>query len=229
MAKRILRASALWLVALAFSIPALASRNGISTSKDKRLTFAPPRAISVPGPDLDAVSMIYNNISRVETGRYVCCTGYTISGPNSAVGDTWADAMPFTPASDDTITKVIIAIGYVAGANGVTVSVNEDAGGLPGNALQSFELTGLESFGSCCLFETSNASIPVAAGTQYWVVVATSDDTSDTWDAWNWNLTDQTDRPFAFFNNGVWQQTSGVLAAFAVVGTASPPIPANRD
>lgn len=220
MANRILRASALCLIALVFSIPALAgSRNGITTSKDKRLTFASPSVRSIPGPDLIAAKIIYNNISRVELGRYNCCTGYTISGPDSPVADTWAHAMPFTPAVNDTIKKVLVAVGYVTGTNGVTVSVNEDAGGLPGNALQTFSLIGLQNFGSCCLVEIADAHrIPVAAGTQYWVVVATSDDTSDTWDAWNWNVTDQTAQPYAFFNNGVWQQASGILSAFAVLG-----------
>jgi hypothetical protein len=221
MPNRILRASVLWLIALAVSIPAAASRNGITTSKDKKLTFARPGLRSVPGPNFDAATIIYNNIIRDELGRYNAGTGYTISGPDSPIGQTFADAMPFTPASDDTISRVIVAVGHVAGTNGVTVSVNEDAGGLPGNVLQSFDLTGLPVFGMCCLLESSDANIPVAAGTQYWVVVATSANTSDTWDAWNWNLTDQTAQPFAFFNNGVWQQTSGVLAAFAVLGTVS--------
>jgi hypothetical protein len=228
MANRILRTSTLWLIALVFSIPALASRNGITTSKDKRLTFASPSVRSADdpglGPDLSAATIIYNNISRVETGRYNCCQGWTISGPDSPVGQTFADAMPFTPAVNDTVTKVLVAVGFVTGTNGVTVSVNEDAGGLPGNVLQSFELTALETFGSCCLFETSIANIPVTAGTQYWVVVATSDETSDTWNAWNQNVTDQTQQPFAFFNNGVWQPTSGILGAFAVLG-----IPTAKD
>jgi len=220
MANRILRASALWLIALVFSVPALAgSRKGITTSKDKRLTFAPPSVRSVPGTDLTNVKFIYNNISRVELGRYNCCTGYTISGPDSPVGQTFADAMPFTPAVNDTLTRVLVAVGYVTGTNGVTVSVNEDAGGLPGDALQTFEETGLRNFGSCCAVETVGANIAVTAGTQYWVVVATGPNTSDTWDAWNLNVTDQAAKPFAFFNNGVWQPANGILAAFAVIGT----------
>ena len=219
MANRILRASALLLITLGFGIPALAgNRNGITTSKDKRQTFASPSSRSVAGPDLTNVKFIYNNISRNETGRYNCCTGYTISGPDSPIGQTYADAMPFTPAVNDTIRKILVAVGYVTGTNGVTVSINEDAGGLPGNALETFDKAGLQQFGSCCIVETVDARIPVAAGTQYWVVVATSVDTSDTWDAWNLNVTDQTSQPFAFFNNGVWEPTSGILAAFAVLG-----------
>ena len=219
MANRILRASTLWLIALVFSVPALAgSRKGITTSKDKRLTFAPPSSRSVAGPDLTNVKFIYNNISRVELGRYNCCTGYTISGPDSPVGQTFAAAMPFTPAVNDTLEKVLVAVGYVTGTNGVTVSVNEDAGGLPGDALQTFEKTGLQSFGSCCRVATVGANIPVTAGTQYWVVVATSVNTSDTWDAWNFNVTDQAAHPFASFSNGVWSPANGILSAFAVIG-----------
>jgi len=217
-----MRASALWLVAAALTIPAGASTQGVTTTKDKRLTIASPALRFVPGPNIPlSAQIIFNNISRTESLRYNCCTGYTISGPNSPIGQTFADGMPFTPTANNTIQRLLVAVACVTGPSAVTLSVNEDAGGLPGDVIQSFELSNLPQFGSCCLLEATNVNIPVAAGTQYWVVVATGAGTSDTWNAWNWNLTDQTNQPFAFFNNGVWQPSAGILASFAVLGPSN--------
>jgi hypothetical protein len=222
MKKRILGGFALCSMALIFSIPALAvtTQRGVTTSKDGRLTLAPPASAShvSPGAELPDALQIYNNLSTYPLGRYWCCSGWTISGPNSLIGETFAAAMPFTPAGNATVTKIVVAVGYVTGTNGVTVSLNSDAGGLPGAALASFDLSGLPQFGTCCTLQLSNTGVPVTGGTKYWVVVATGDDTLDTWDAWNQNDTNQTNQPFASFNNGVWSPSLGILGGFAVLG-----------
>jgi len=223
MMNRILRGSALCSLALIFSIPALAvtTHRGVTTSKDGKVTVATsPASGFTPGTDvIDALLPIYNNLSTYPLGRYWCCSGWTISGPNSIVGQTYAAAMPFTPAGNATVTKLVVSVGYVTGTNGVTVTLNSDAGGLPGSALASFDLSGLPQFGSCCTLQVSNTGVPVTGGTKYWVVVATGDDTLDTWDAWNQNDTNQTNQPFASYNNGVWSPSLGILGGFAVLGT----------
>jgi hypothetical protein len=222
MKNRILMGAALCSMALIFCIPALAVSNhhGVTTSKDGRVTLASPASAGdlAPRVDLPDAAQIYNNISNYPLGRYWCCSGWTISGPISPIGQTFADAMPFTAPGNATVTKLIVGVGYVTGTNGVTLSLNSDAGGVPGAALASFDLSGLPQFGSCCTVEMQNTGVPINAGAKYWVVVATGDDTQDTWAAWNNNDTNQTLQPFATFQNGVWSPTSGILGAFAVLG-----------
>jgi hypothetical protein len=200
-----------------------ASKNGIATSKGGQLTTATMGATGFFAPTYqppDGETVIYNNFSNYPLGVYWCCSGWTISGPNSLIGATYADGMPFTPAANGTVNRIAVAVGYVTGTNGVTVSLNKDAGGLPGAVIGQFDLSGLPAFGSCCVteFKSSGAGASVTAGTQYWVVVQTSNKTSDTWDAWNENDTNQTNQTFAFDNNGSWGLVSGVLGAFAVTG-----------
>jgi hypothetical protein len=206
------------------SLTALAaSKNGIALSKNGQMTTATMGASGFFAPTYQPPAgdtVIYNNFSTYPLGVYWCCSGWTISGPNSPIGATYADGMPFTPAANGTVNRIAVAVGYVTGTNGVTVSLNNDAGGLPGSVIGKFDLSGLPAFGSCCVteFKASGHGAPVTAGTQYWVVVQTSNNTADTWDAWNENDTNQTIQTFAFDNNGSWGLVSGVLGAFAVTG-----------
>lgn len=221
MMNRILRGSALCSLALIFSIPALAvtGNRGVTTSKDGRVTIAASPVSGAPVDVIDgALRTIYNNFSIYPLGRYWCCSGWTISGPNSIIGDDIAAAMPFTSPGNGMVTRITVGVGYVTGANGVTVSLYDDSGGLPGTSLGNFDHTGLPQFGSCCTVVVSNSGIPISAGSKYWVVVQTGPNTQDTWDAWNQNDTNQTQQPFASRTNGVWSASSGILGAFAVQG-----------
>lgn len=198
-----------------------ATKDGYTTAKSGRQTIATKAHPVVPSDWADSgTSFIFNNIgSAYPLGRYWCCEGWTISGPDSVIGAQYADAMPFTPAADATVTKIVVAVGYVTGTNGVSVSLNADSNGLPGATLAGFNLSNLPIFGSCCTYEVQGTSVPVTKGTQYWVVVGTGPLTTDTWDAWNDNDTNETEtQPFAFYSNGVWENTEGILGAFAVVG-----------
>ena len=223
MMNRILRGSALCSLALIFSIPALAvsDHRGVTTSKDGRVTIASsPRSASEPVVDITdgALKTIYNNFSSYPLGRYWCCSGWTISGPTSPIAQDIAVAMPFTAPGNGAVTRIAVAAGYVTGTNGVTVSLYDDSGGLPGTSLGSLDNTGLPQFGSCCTVVVSNVGIPITAGSKYWVVLSTGPNTLDTWDAWNQNDTNQTNQPFASRTNGVWTLSSGILGAFAVQG-----------
>jgi len=199
-------------------------KDGISTSKDGRQTIA-ASPISPFHPlesaPLSGLMRLYDNSSKYPLGVYWCCNGYTISGSASGVGATFADAMPFTPSANATVEEIGLAIGFISGTNEITVSLNADNGGVPGTSLGSFNVSNLPTFGECCSVELQSvgSGIPVTAGTQYWVVVQTTSPNSDTYAAWNDNVTNQTLQPFAFWENGTWEATEGVLGAFAVVGT----------
>jgi len=198
-----------------------AGKNQASVSKDGRTTYTTRVSGYLPGIPLNdaSVQVIYNTISTYPLARYWCCSGWTISAQGSIIGTQFADAMPFTPSANFNVTKIVVGVGYVTGTNGVTVSLNSDNNGLPGNPIASFDLSNLPAFGSCCVLEIQNGSVPITKGTQYWIVVTTGPKTSDTWDAWNQNDTNETNQTFAFQQNGVWSLTSGILGSFGVFGT----------
>jgi hypothetical protein len=161
---------------------------------------------------------IYSTFNTDPDNAYDCCNGWTISAPGSIVGARQDVAMPFTPDKNYAVKTVTVAVGYVTGTNGVTISLNQDAGGVPGAVIKRGRVTGLPSFGSCCVTASiGTKGAAVAAGTTYWVVVNTDKKSADTWNAWNWNNVGM-QGAFAFNNGTGWQASSGTLAAFSVAG-----------
>jgi hypothetical protein len=167
---------------------------------------------------IDGLKEIYGTYNTDTNNAYDCCSGWTISSEGSIVGARQDVAMPFTPSANYAVKTITAAVGYVAGTNGVTISLNEDAGGLPGAVIKKGVVTGLPAFGSCCVTVSIGAKgSPVNAGTQYWVVVKTDKKTPDTWDAWNMNNIGM-QGTFAFNTGAGWQASSGPLSAFSVLG-----------
>jgi hypothetical protein len=77
----------------------------------------------------------------------------------------------------------------------------------------------LSGYGSCCTVTTGkDKGIPVNKGTQYWLVVKTSDTTKQTYDGWAFNSTDMRAYPLAFYTDGAWQTTNILLPGYAVLG-----------
>lgn len=164
---------------------------------------------------------IYDSLAeKYPKGRYWCCTGYNVMGPQQ--GEQWMGAA-FTPDANHTLTRIEIAAGWSQGANGVVVSLDKDNGGVPGTTLKSWNVSNLPAFGTCCtlVVKTDRAGIPLAGGQQYWVVLSTSAKEKDTVDGWNVSDADQIDNgSFATWSGGTWHafQTAPGLA-FAVKGS----------
>lgn len=203
-----------------------ADKREISLSKDgRRTTIANEADRFVPQPlePPSNVVMIYDNASHYPLGVYWCCNGWTISGSGSQLGFQAADALPFTPSMNATVTRIGVAVSYISGDNEVTVSLNADNSGLPGASLASFTISNLPSLGECCATEVQTISgISVTAGTQYWIAVQPTTPDSSTWAAWNDNDTNQTTQNFAFQNSqdgSGWFSSQGIFGAFAVAGT----------
>ena len=163
---------------------------------------------------------IFNSLaSRYPKGEYWCCSGYNVMGPNQ--GTLWMGAA-FTPDADHTVTKLEIAVGWSDGTNGVDISLNSDSNGMPGKALKTWSVTGLSRFGTCCSLVTvsDKRGIPISGGKQYWVVLKTNDNETDTVDAWNIEDADQVDQATLASYDGtqwhVFQTSPGV--GFAVKG-----------
>ena len=203
------------VLALASATALAASKNGVTTSKNGRQTIAtkPQTKVFQPYVDNDApASTIFSNLgSAYPLGVYWCCTGGTISGPLSIIGTEYWEAIGFTPSANANVTKIAVAVGYVTGATtDVILSLTKDSGGVPGAVLKKWKLKSMPSFGSCCVVDQKGgASIPVTAGTPYWVTVSTESN-SDIWAAWNMNDVDQvTPVPTAYAVGGVWTSYMG--------------------
>jgi hypothetical protein len=204
---------------------AAAGNHGIVTSQDGRMSIATkgPSHVSPWLEPAAGLTTIAGNLSKYPFGVYFCCYGYTITGPQSFLGTAYWAAVPFTPSANFHVKALEASVGWGGdGANGATISLNADAGGVPGAALASANVTGLGSFGSCCTVAIGKdpAGVPVSQGTQYWLVVSTSATTNTTFDAWAFNSTDMRSYPVAFYNStsGVWGASSGLLPGYAVLG-----------
>lgn len=163
---------------------------------------------------------IFDSIAgKYPKGKYWCCEGYNVMGPNQ--GEQWMGG-GFTPTTNHTVTRIEVAVGWSQGPNGVVLSLNADSNGVPGQVLKSWSISNLPVFGTCCtlVVKTDKAGIPVTAGQQYWVVLSTNDNEADTVDGWNVSDADQIDQgTFASFSSNTWHtfQTAPGLA-FAVKG-----------
>jgi hypothetical protein len=197
----------LTVLALASVTAFAASKDGVVVSQDGRMTIATKpvhsAATRTPSDDAGLVKIVDNLGAAYPKGEYWCCEGATIFGPTAASGapEFW-EAAAFTPTADHTVAKIEVAVGFVEGTNGVVLTINKDASGVPGTVIKSFQLSGLPTFGSCCTIEkvSLSAGIPVKANTQYWIVLKTNAKESNTWAAWNVNDTDQVDpAPTAFW------------------------------
>ncbi len=202
---------------------AAAGHHGIVTSQDGRMIIAKQGPSHITAFHQPAgLTTIAGNLSKYPNGVFFCCYGYTISGPDSFLNSAYWDAIPFTPTSNMTVKEVEVSVGWGgSGTNGVTVSVNLDANGLPGTALATLNATGLSDYGDCCqlVVARSGTGLPVTQGTQYWVVVSTSTSTENTYDGWAFNSTDMRSYPFASYStaNG-WTKSDGLLPGYAVLG-----------
>ena len=125
--------------------------------------------------------------TNIQDGSYNCCSGWTIGGSGSLVGLV-EDAQLFTSAVTGNANSITVALGFVAGDNGATISLWTDAAGEPGTNFTGFiNAPPAPVFGTCCQFTTVTfAGVPITAGQQYFVVIEAD---NATWDAWNQNDT----------------------------------------
>jgi hypothetical protein len=210
-------ASALTLCLIGQSATAAGSTQA-TLSADGRMTLMAPGSVAGLGHTYvvpDGLKTIYSTFSDDDSNLYNCCSGWTVSSAGSIVGAKQAVAMPFTPSANVKLKQIVLGIGWVTGVNKVTVSLAEDAGGVPGATLRKGGATDLPTFGSCCdTTAVAVKAIPLSAGTTYWVIATAK---KDTWAAWN-NNTIGAEGPFAFDAGSGWQATSGNLSAFSVLG-----------
>lgn len=186
-----------------------AARSAVTTKDHSRtIVSAAPSGENTAYVDASAgMKTIFSNLAvAYPKGLYWCCEGATISGPKGPFGIEWWHAAAFTPASDATVERVVVSVGYLSGnEQTVILSLNADNGGIPGTVLEQWGVSNLGAAGTCCTVQSrSSSGIAVTAGQQYWVVVSTGPN-SDVNASWNLAENDQID---LFLNAGYTNQNS---------------------
>jgi hypothetical protein len=120
---------------------------------------------------------IANTFTQYPNSPYWGWLGYSIfgPGPQAGKGTTWWFATAFTPKANHLATRVEVAAEYDYGTNGVVLSLYDDAGGLPGKPLHSWQLSNMPHAVCCTVTSGSDKSgVALTGGKQYWVVMRTN-------------------------------------------------------
>ena len=156
------RKTLLTLATLALtSLTAFAAPKGdVVISKDGRMISVTNGVHSVTrvAPSDAGLVTIFDNIGKAyPKGTYWCCQGYGITGPDASgrSPEFWL-AVAFTPSDNYMVTRVEVAISHFAGSNELVLSLNNDASGLPGTAIRTWNMTDMPLFGSCCTIQTKD-------------------------------------------------------------------------
>ena len=189
---------ALGFVAFALAAPPVLAGTGASyvLSKDKRTTTATQPALrNFPLPFRLRTEVLKSNLAfKYPDGTYYCCSGATISGPNSPVGVTKWMAVSFVADKDAVVKGIAVGTGWAAGTHDVVIGLYDDDGGVPAaKSLGSAHAVESLTADECCELTEfkSKAGIPVVAGKTYWVALTTDGANSDNFTVWNYNSSDQ--------------------------------------
>jgi hypothetical protein len=218
-----LKPTLLYIGVLALACGTLAAQDA-QRAPQMSVTKASP-VVREADPTPPGLKKIFSNLGS-KTDTYDDTDGYLVEGPtNPATGEYQWIADPFTPKKASTVTEIEIALVYLgSGTNNAEVALYSDVKGLPGKALETWNVKNLPTSGTCCKLVTvkSKKGIKVKKGKQYWVVGMTDKASTTAYDAWDFVWNDAVG-PIAFIGtatNGVWTSyTSGPTQAFAVLGT----------
>ena len=212
------------LVVLAVAANAQTNDRGIVLKGGKQTISESSAAVAAPSSndtEESKLRLIAGNLSHDQFGTYFCCFGQTVSGPNSNFGQIWV-GVPFTPATNVTVIEIQAALAWdgLTTPNHATLSIAEDASGLPGAMIKTLHVSGMPLFGQCCHLAVAkdNAGISLTAGTQYWLVAGTGSKDLHFEGGWNFNTTDM--RSFGYAQNfgGTWFALNFIEPGFAVLG-----------
>jgi len=158
---------------------------------------------------------IYSSFNGNEAELYDCCQVWVVSTVKSDFHARYTLAMAFTPARDAIIRRIQLALSSESGRNALSISLHADEGGMPGKALQAFEVKDIPPEGNCCEVESVGpVDTLVRKGRTYWVVAKASADTEG---GWNFNSIGAAGL-FAFNTGDGWQIRDLPLGAFRVLG-----------
>jgi hypothetical protein len=112
------------------------------------------------------------------------------------------------------LDSVTLPMEYILSTNSYTLSVNQDAGGVPGTAVETWTTSGGPG-----LSTVSSVLDPVlVSGQTYWLLANVSGDTF-----MGWHLNDQGATSHTYANDGPgWEPTAPTDVAFRITGTPVP-------
>jgi hypothetical protein len=164
-------------------------------------TTATPQSQNVrPQAPPPSAVVLYTNLNTSDaTDEYNDAGGYYVLGPDNTTSEgyleSWISVAFTVTASGETATEIEAPIGdYVASTDGgsFTLAIYSDTGaGAPNVSLGSGTAMSGANFNTCCTLARAALSptVPLTAGTQYWVVAtsidATNPDLTAVWDATN--------------------------------------------
>jgi hypothetical protein len=194
-----------------------------------RATNASSEIMLAPAVD-PGLTTIAGNLSQYQYATYFSVFGNTIDQGVGGYPFLIWQGEAFTPAANATVTELQVAVGDLSGGtSGIEVGLYNDANGVPGRKIKSFHIAPLQHYGECCALATATdkAGIAVTAGTQYWLVVSTTNKDVDIY-GWNFNSTDMRPHLAAYYckgsptycgnNSGKWVPYQYVQNGFAVLG-----------
>ncbi|MBZ5609646.1 MAG: hypothetical protein LAP38_15400 [Acidobacteriia bacterium] len=171
---------------------------------------------------------VYSNLGSGTT-VYNSGTGWSVSTVAST-GFLLQPAFSFTPSGTFNFTELDIALGFINGTNSVTVDLMSDSGGSPGSVLDSWNVSGLPAFGSCCTLQAllANNTTTLASGTPFWVAVLPG--AADTYAVWNLDSTGALGDVFEDQGSGfALFGADATVGAFQVLGDPSTAVPEPRS
>lgn len=162
---------------------------------------------------------------------YDCCGGWTVSGSDIILGQSYSAANLFTSLASGSVSQIDLAVGYEAHyLNQFYAAVYTDNNGLPGTEIWSQNnLMSSTEFGQCCglVFITGITGLNLTAGQQYFVVLGPESLSNNAWLVWNQNSTGATGLDL-YSNNGgeSWHENPGApLGAFDILGSSGASVP----
>src|SRR5579863_226823 len=189
------RAVALTLVALIAATAVAVAAGDVQRVTNKQGAFktAASGRHAAPLPpnttDDDGLIAIADSFSEYAKSPYWAWSEASVNGPSySGQPEVWT-AAPFTPRADGAATKLEVAAIWSYGPNGLVLSLDKDARGVPGSAIKAWKLTNLPQ-SLCCAVEAveDKAGLRLRAGAKYWVVLST--DASEAGTSAGWALSE---------------------------------------
>jgi hypothetical protein len=174
----------------------------------------------------NADSVVFSNLGPGNT--YLKGSGIGVWGITSDVGKKFgysqSYAVAFMPSTLFNLTQISVAISWISGFNGVTLTLNSTSNGRPGTVITTWNFFALPSLGTTnsTLQTMTFSGIILQPGQTYWIVA--SPYSQNTHIAWNGNSIGAISLDAYNLGHG-WGLTSEVAGAFQVLGKPAVPEP----
>lgn len=167
-------------------------------------------------------SVLFSDLNANPASKYNSGSSWIIQG--TGTGAYFAQGFTFTPSATEGLSQVDIALSAVSGSDSVIVTLNADSAGLPGSVLETWNVSGLPAFGTCCVLQTLFPAVPLTLnlGTTYWLVATPG--ATNTSAGWNVNNTGSTGPRAVQSSSGGAFTIFGAnddRGAFDIIGTAA--------